>query len=321
MSTRPRRGGDRWAGQVLHPGRHDGGRDRRGLPAARHRRRARLRAPPVRPADGRRGHRVAPVSTGRPACRSRPRSPGSACPTTIIETGPDHAKTFTRAGPVSASERSAPGAGPQQEGSRAEARPTAWRTASARTRPPDATRARRDDGPRHECPSCPRSRPSGAAWSAGSPAARSPRSRCCTRARPPPPGRRRRLRGPAGRPDVDDARRRGKYLWLPLTIRRRASLAHLGMSGQLLRRAGGRRRRAAPAGPVRFTDGGPQLRFVDQRTFGGARRSRPGGAELPAEIAHIAPRPVRPALRPPRRSWPRCARGAPASSGRCSTRR
>ena len=57
-----------------------------------------------------------------------------------------------------------------------------------------------------------------------------------------------------------------------------------------------------PAGPhlrVRFTfrDGGPELRFVDQRTFGGLAIS-PGGAELPAEIAHIARDPFDPAFDP-----------------------
>jgi formamidopyrimidine-DNA glycosylase len=86
---------------------------------------------------------------------------------------------------------------------------------------------------------------------------------------------------------VDDARRRGKYLWLPLDSGD-ALLAHLGMSGQLLVVDP-----SSDDGPhlrVRFsfTDGGPELRFVDQRTFGGLTIS-PGGAILPPEIAHIAP--------------------------------
>ncbi|MFP5416748.1 MAG: bifunctional DNA-formamidopyrimidine glycosylase/DNA-(apurinic or apyrimidinic site) lyase [Actinomycetes bacterium] len=82
-------------------------------------------------------------------------------------------------------------------------------------------------------------------------------------------------------------RRRGKYLWLPLTDGD-AVLAHLGMSGQFrLHRAD------APLEPharVLFdlADGPPaQLRFVDQRMFGGLSVSV-GGAALPAEIAHIA---------------------------------
>ena len=76
--------------------------------------------------------------------------------------------------------------------------------------------------------------------------------------------------------------RRGKYLWLPLDSGD-AVIGHLGMSGQLLLRPAD-----APAEKhlrVRFAfaDDGPELRFVDQRTFGGMAVS-PGGAELPREI-------------------------------------
>ncbi len=85
---------------------------------------------------------------------------------------------------------------------------------------------------------------------------------------------------------IIDARRRGKYLWLPLDSGD-GLLAHLGMSGQLLVVDP-----AAADGPhlrvrFRFTDGASELRFVDQRTFGGLAVSL-GGADLPAEIAHIA---------------------------------
>jgi formamidopyrimidine-DNA glycosylase len=95
----------------------------------------------------------------------------------------------------------------------------------------------------------------------------------------------------AGR-TVTDVRRRGKYLWLALDSDD-AIVGHLGMSGQMLLVGADE-----PAGPhlrVRFTftDGGPQLRFVDQRTFGGLAVS-PGGAVLPAEIAHIARDPFDP---------------------------
>jgi len=86
------------------------------------------------------------------------------------------------------------------------------------------------------------------------------------------------------------ARRRGKYLWLPLDDGD-ALLAHLGMSGQML---------VQPAGApperhlrVRFELGELELRFVDQRMFGGLSLS-PGGAELPPEIAHIARDPLDP---------------------------
>jgi formamidopyrimidine-DNA glycosylase len=107
---------------------------------------------------------------------------------------------------------------------------------------------------------------------------------------------RRHLPGPAdfaarvrGR-TVVDARRRGKYLWLPLDSTD-AVLAHLGMSGQLLVRP-------SDAGPerhlrVRLRMDGADVRFVDQRMFGGLSWSE-GGAELPTEIAHIAPDPFDP---------------------------
>jgi formamidopyrimidine-DNA glycosylase len=99
----------------------------------------------------------------------------------------------------------------------------------------------------------------------------------------------------AGR-TVADVGRRGKYLWLALDSGD-AVVGHLGMSGQMLLLDA-----TTPPGPhlrVRFTftDGGPQLRFVDQRTFGGLALS-PGGAELPAEIAHIARDPFDPAFDP-----------------------
>ncbi len=80
-------------------------------------------------------------------------------------------------------------------------------------------------------------------------------------------------------------RRRGKYLWLPFTDPD-ALLAHLGMSGQF--------RLDAPGVPlqrharVRISlNDGSELRFVDQRMFGGLSVSL-GGAESPPEIAHVA---------------------------------
>lgn len=83
----------------------------------------------------------------------------------------------------------------------------------------------------------------------------------------------------------DRPRRRGKYLWFALADGD-AILAHLGMSGQF--------RLDQPSAELqrntRITfdlDDGGQLRFVDQRMFGGLSLS-PGGAELPDEVAHIA---------------------------------
>jgi len=93
---------------------------------------------------------------------------------------------------------------------------------------------------------------------------------------------------------IIDARRRGKYLWLPLDSGD-AVLAHLGMSGQLLVRPAGTPQEAHLRVRMAFRDGGRELRFVDQRTFGGMSVSI-GGANLPAEIAHIAPDPLEPAF-------------------------
>ena len=93
---------------------------------------------------------------------------------------------------------------------------------------------------------------------------------------------------------IEDARRRGKYFWLPLD-NGDALLGHLGMSGQLLLQPP----ESAPETHLRVRlalDGaadGRELRFVDQRMFGGLSVSD-GGAELPPEIAHIARDPLDP---------------------------
>jgi len=93
----------------------------------------------------------------------------------------------------------------------------------------------------------------------------------------------------AGR-TITGVRRRGKYLWLPLDSGD-AIIGHLGMSGQLLLQPPGVPDETHLRVRFTFTDGGPELRFVDQRTFGGLSVSE-GGAELPAEIAHIARDPM-----------------------------
>jgi formamidopyrimidine-DNA glycosylase len=131
---------------------------------------------------------------------------------------------------------------------------------------------------------------------------------------------------------IDAVRRRGKYLWLPLiagdeagdgmdTARAGAGspciVGHLGMSGQLLVQPA-----SAPISPhlrvrVRFRDDGPELRFVDQRTFGGLMLDELVPADtgaaatdvidtdsidtdsmdtVPAQVAHIARDPIDPAF-------------------------
>jgi formamidopyrimidine-DNA glycosylase len=142
---------------------------------------------------------------------------------------------------------------------------------------------------------------------------------------------RRHLGGPAdlearltGRTVLGTARR-GKYLWLPLgdggsagpaamgtgntgeaPAPAEALLAHLGMSGQLLVGDPDRPAQKHLRVQVTFTDPGPDLRFVDQRTFGhlmvadlvpeapggpGAA-GEPGGRQVPEPIVHIAPDPL-----------------------------
>ncbi|MEV4294694.1 bifunctional DNA-formamidopyrimidine glycosylase/DNA-(apurinic or apyrimidinic site) lyase [Microbispora rosea] len=98
------------------------------------------------------------------------------------------------------------------------------------------------------------------------------------------------------------AERRGKYLWLPLRDGAsgeeepgEALIAHLGMSGQLLV--------VDPLSPIEkhlrvrmgFADGGLELRFVDQRTFGHllvAPMTAGRGRPVPEPIAHIAADPL-----------------------------
>lgn len=120
------------------------------------------------------------------------------------------------------------------------------------------------------------------------------------------------------------AHRRGKYLWLP-TDGGDALVAHLGMSGQLLVRppdapdethlrvrlqfagAGPAAdpQASAGAGPPAGEDAheGRELRFVDQRTFGGlsVEPLADAGADrenVPPSIAHIARDPLDPAFAP-----------------------
>ncbi len=109
------------------------------------------------------------------------------------------------------------------------------------------------------------------------------------------------------------AHRRGKYLWLSLD-NGDALLGHLGMSGQMLVQPFGvpdeRHLRVrmvlGPDSPRRLTSRhaeeelqnvsdypGLELRFVDQRMFGGLAVSD-GGAVVPPEIAHIALDPLDP---------------------------
>jgi len=94
---------------------------------------------------------------------------------------------------------------------------------------------------------------------------------------------------------VNAARRRGKYLWLVLEApdgHHHALLIHLGMSGQLLVEepdAPAERHVHARFG---FADDGLELRFVDQRTFGGIALAELRRDGIPDPVGHIAPDPL-----------------------------
>ncbi|ARE74344.1 bifunctional DNA-formamidopyrimidine glycosylase/DNA-(apurinic or apyrimidinic site) lyase [Streptomyces sp. NPDC059558] len=97
--------------------------------------------------------------------------------------------------------------------------------------------------------------------------------------------------------------RRGKYLWLPLAGRDLSVLGHLGMSGQLLVQPEDAPDEKHLRIRVRFTGSdsgsaaeaaGTELRFVDQRTFGGLSLHENTADGLPDVIAHIARDPLDP---------------------------
>jgi formamidopyrimidine-DNA glycosylase len=94
---------------------------------------------------------------------------------------------------------------------------------------------------------------------------------------------------------ITDAARRGKYLWLPLDDGPDCLIVHLGMSGQLLVLAPETDAGPHLRGRFHFTDAGPELRFVDQRTFGCLQLDHlvaDGPTTVPAGIAHIGRDPL-----------------------------
>ena len=103
---------------------------------------------------------------------------------------------------------------------------------------------------------------------------------------------------------IEAACRRGKYLWLRLDDGANL-LAHLGMSGQFLAVAPSTEDPKHLRARFRFRDDGPELRFVDQRTFGGLALDDVGSPGtvgpapndgVPASVAHIALDPLDPAF-------------------------
>src|SRR5699024_9767223 len=82
---------------------------------------------------------------------------------------------------------------------------------------------------------------------------------------------------------VQAVQRRGKYLWLELAEPASAlsdsgcgvaMIVHLGMSGQLLVQPADVPDERHLRVRFRFADGGAEIRFVDQRTFGGLQLAK-----------------------------------------------
>ncbi|WP_354642461.1 bifunctional DNA-formamidopyrimidine glycosylase/DNA-(apurinic or apyrimidinic site) lyase [Kitasatospora camelliae] len=95
---------------------------------------------------------------------------------------------------------------------------------------------------------------------------------------------------------LGEARRRGKYLWVPLGDGL-AMIGHLGMSGQLLVQDAAVPDETHLRVRLRFADGERELRFVDQRTFGGlaVEEAEPDDPDsTPLSLAHIARDPLDP---------------------------
>jgi len=108
---------------------------------------------------------------------------------------------------------------------------------------------------------------------------------------------------------VRAADRRGKYLWLVLTLPSQDPMAlviHLGMSGQLLVQSSSQGEPKHTHASFTFDDDGGLLRFIDQRTFGGLSLAElvPDAAHsdaahpwgIPSSVVHIAADPLEPAF-------------------------
>ncbi|WP_405139205.1 bifunctional DNA-formamidopyrimidine glycosylase/DNA-(apurinic or apyrimidinic site) lyase [Nocardia sp. NBC_01388] len=95
---------------------------------------------------------------------------------------------------------------------------------------------------------------------------------------------------------VESAQRRGKFLWLTFDEPDTSLVVHLGMSGQMLvQPADAPREKHAHI--IATLDSGQELRFIDQRTFGGwqlADLVEVEGTLLPEPVAHIGRDPLDP---------------------------
>jgi formamidopyrimidine-DNA glycosylase len=93
--------------------------------------------------------------------------------------------------------------------------------------------------------------------------------------------------------EITALRRRGKYLWFELDDEQ-ALIGHLGMSGQFLLLPSDSEYEKHLRLRFEFSDWNTQLRFVDQRTFGGMSIDELNDDRIPTTISHIARDPFDP---------------------------
>jgi formamidopyrimidine-DNA glycosylase len=93
--------------------------------------------------------------------------------------------------------------------------------------------------------------------------------------------------------EITALRRRGKYLWFELDDEQ-ALIGHLGMSGQFLLLPSDSDYEKHLRLRFEFSDWNTQLRFVDQRTFGGMSIDELNDDRIPTTISHIARDPFDP---------------------------
>jgi formamidopyrimidine-DNA glycosylase len=93
--------------------------------------------------------------------------------------------------------------------------------------------------------------------------------------------------------EITALRRRGKYLWFVLDDEQ-ALIGHLGMSGQFLLLPSDSDYEKHLRLRFEFSDWNTQLRFVDQRTFGGMSIDELNDDRIPTTISHIARDPFDP---------------------------
>lgn len=89
---------------------------------------------------------------------------------------------------------------------------------------------------------------------------------------------------------ITNINRRGKFLWLTLDNSDVVVLIHLGMSGQVLLETSSTPLHSHVRIRFQFNDKKRDMRFVDQRLFGGMQLDVLNG-DVPTSIRHIAPDP------------------------------